>query len=250
MSYGPRANGSVGLRAFRAGWIFSLSCKAVSHNPQGSIDFDTGPGWSRAGKGDPVHARISKVCVYCGSSFGGRAAYRDAAETLGRHLAEAEIRLIYGGGGVGLMGALAEAVLNAGGRVTGIIPDFLDRAEVALEGVTELIRTDTMHERKFQMAEMADGFVVLPGGLGTLDETFEILTWKQLQLHDKPIILVNVDGYWDHFVHLVEHQVREGFVRERYLHLFRIVEGPGEVIPALLEAASEGITTEDRLDRI
>jgi len=148
------------------------------------------------------------------------------------------------------MGVVAQSVLDAGGQVTGIIPNFLDRAEIALEGVTELIRTDTMHDRKLRMAELSDGFVVLPGGLGTLDETFEILTWKQLQLHDKPIVLLNIDGYWDHFVHLIEHQVREGFVRERYLQLFRIVESPSEVIAALLEAAATGSGAEDRLDRV
>jgi len=197
-----------------------------------------------------VHARLSRICVYCGSSFGGREAYRTAAQNLGRQLAEADIRLVYGGGGVGLMGVVAQSVLDAGGQVTGIIPNFLDRAEIALEGVTELIRTDTMHDRKLRMAELSDGFVVLPGGLGTLDETFEILTWKQLQLHDKPIVLLNIDGYWDHFVHLIEHQVREGFVRERYLQLFRIVESPSEVIAALLEAAATGSGAEDRLDRV
>jgi hypothetical protein len=164
-------------------------------------------------------------------------------------LAEAGIRLVYGGGAVGLMGVVAQSVLDSGGQVTGIIPDFLDRAEVGKTNLTELIKTETMHDRKAIMAERSDGFVVLPGGLGTLDETFEILTWKQLQLHNKPIVLVNVEGYWDHFVHLVEHQVREGFVRERYLQFFRIVDTVEEVVPALLEDAAAAADMSDRLDR-
>lgn len=196
-----------------------------------------------------MHSRIGSVCVYCGSSLGGRGAYAEAAKRLGTQFAEAEIRLVYGGGGIGLMGTVAQAVLDAGGQVTGIIPTFLDKAEVGKTDVTEFVRTENMHDRKALMAEKSDGFVVLPGGLGTLDETFEILTWKQLKLHGKPVVLVNVDGYWDHFVHLVEHQVREGFVREEYLRLFRVVDTVEEVIPALLEegAGEGGMPT--KLDR-
>ena len=196
-----------------------------------------------------MHARVGSVCVYCGSRHGARPAFTEAARRLGTMLAEADIRLVYGGGAVGLMGEVAQAVLDQGGRVTGIIPHFLDQAEVGKSNVTELIRTDNMHDRKARMAEMSDGFVVLPGGLGTLDETFEILTWKQLQLHDKPIVLLNIEGYWDHFVHLVEHQVREGFVQERYLKFFRVVDNVEEVIPTLLEGAASADTGRQRLDR-
>lgn len=196
-----------------------------------------------------MHSRVRSVCVYCGSSHGVRPSFDEAAAKLGAQLADAGIRLVYGGGAVGLMGVVAQSVLDAGGQVTGIIPDFLDRAEVGKANVTELIKTETMHDRKAIMAERSDGFVVLPGGLGTLDETFEILTWKQLQLHNKPIVLVNVEGYWDHFVHLVEHQVREGFVRERYLQFFRIVDTVEEVVPALLEDAAAATDQSDRLDR-
>lgn len=192
-----------------------------------------------------MHSKIGSVCVYCGSSHGARPAFTVAAQRLGEVLAEADIRLVYGGGAVGLMGVVAQSVLDGGGRVTGIIPQFLDDAEVGMTNLTELIRTDNMHTRKAIMAEKSDGFVVLPGGLGTLDETFEILTWKQLQLHTKPIVLVNVEGYWDHFVHLVEHQVREGFVRERYLQLFSVVDRVEEVLPALLKSTDSGV---DRLD--
>ncbi|NMM44207.1 TIGR00730 family Rossman fold protein [Rhodospirillaceae bacterium KN72] len=196
-----------------------------------------------------MHARVGSVCVYCGSRHGARPAFTTAARRLGNMLAEAEIRLVYGGGAVGLMGEVAQAVLDKGGRVTGIIPHFLDQAEVGKANLTELIRTDNMHDRKARMAELSDGFVVLPGGLGTLDETFEILTWKQLQLHDKPIVLLNIEGYWDHFVHLVEHQVREGFVQERYLKFFRVVDNVEEVIPTLLEGAAKSDIDRHRLDR-
>jgi uncharacterized protein (TIGR00730 family) len=196
-----------------------------------------------------VHATIASVCVYCGSRKGARPAYVAAAEELGAYLASAGIRLIYGGGAVGLMGVVAESVLENGGRVTGIIPRFLDDAEVGKRDVTDLIQTETMHERKARMAELSDGFVVLPGGLGTLDETFEILTWKQLRLHAKPIVLINTDGYWDLFVHLIERQVEEGFVDRAYLGLFRVVDTVSEVIPALMEAAPRGDAPPERLDR-
>ncbi|MCR9221038.1 MAG: TIGR00730 family Rossman fold protein [Alphaproteobacteria bacterium] len=176
---------------------------------------------------------LSSVCVYCGSSFGANPLYRETAEALGRMLAQAGVRLVYGGGSVGLMGVTAAACLDAGGRVTGIIPEFLDRLEVGMTGLTEMIKTENMHQRKERMAELSDGFVVLPGGLGTLDETFEILTWRQLHLHSKPIVLLNVGGYWDHFVHLLEHQAAEGFVKPQHLELFQVVESVADVLPAL-----------------
>jgi len=141
-------------------------------------------------------AQVRSLCVYCGSSGRGREVHKVAAMRLGKTLARAGVRLVFGGGQVGLMGITAQAALSEGGKVTGIIPKFLDEIEVGLKGCTELIITPDMHTRKQKMAEMADGFVVLPGGLGTLDETFEILTWKQLGLHDKPIVLVDIEGYW------------------------------------------------------
>jgi uncharacterized protein (TIGR00730 family) len=133
---------------------------------------------------------IRSLCVYCGSSDRGPAAHRDAARALGQELAQQGVGLVYGGGRVGVMGAIADAVLEGGGTVTGIIPDFLMRHEVGHEGVTQLEVVTTMHERKARMAELSDGFVVLPGGLGTLEELFEIVTWKQLGLHTKPIVVV------------------------------------------------------------
>lgn len=178
---------------------------------------------------------IRSVCVYCGSRMGASPSYRIAAETLGQRLAEVGIRLIYGGGEIGLMGTVAEATLAHGGQVTGIIPRFLDELEVGKKNLTELIRTDDMHSRKQRMAELSDGFIVLPGGLGTLDETFEILTWKQLKLHKKPVIVLNINSYWDHLVHLVEHQVREGFVNEAHLNLFQVCDTIDDAIATLLE---------------
>ena len=188
---------------------------------------------------------IDSVCVYCGSSFGNRPEYRAAAEAFGRLLGESGVRLIYGGGSVGLMGVTAQAALDAGGQVTGIIPRFLDELEVGMTGLTELVLTEDMHTRKNRMAELAGGFVVLPGGLGTLDETFEILTWRQLELHSKPVVLLNIAGYWDHFVHLLEHQAAEGFVRPRHLELFQVVDTVEEVLPALAArpARSEDVRT-------
>lgn len=188
---------------------------------------------------------IESVCVYCGSSFGARPDYREAAEAFGRILGQSGVRLVYGGGSIGLMGALARAALDAGGEVTGIIPRFLDELEVGMQGLSERILTDDMHTRKNLMAERSDGFVVLPGGLGTLDETFEILTWRQLQIHSKPIVLLNVAGYWDHFVHLLEHQAAEGFVRPQHLELFQVVGSPADVLPAMAEhpAESESVHT-------
>lgn len=180
-----------------------------------------------------VQPPLRSVCVYCGSSKGNRPDYLEGALSLGRLLAESRIRLVYGGGSIGLMGAMAGACLEAGGQVTGIIPHFLDRLEVGMEGLTTIEKTESMHERKQRMAEISDGFVVMPGGLGTLDETFEILTWRQLQLHDKPIVLLNIAGYWDLFVHLLEHQVNEGFVKPAHLDLFQVVDTPEQVIPAL-----------------
>jgi uncharacterized protein (TIGR00730 family) len=138
--------------------------------------------------------RFNAIAVFCGSRLGHDPRHREAAVTLGRALAKARIRLIYGGGRVGLMGVLADACLEAGGSVTGVIPTFLARRELEHEGLTELIETATMHARKAIMAERAEAFVTLPGGLGTYDETIEIITWRQLGLHDKPVILCDVAG--------------------------------------------------------
>ena len=175
------------------------------------------------------------LCVYCGSSTGNQPIYRDAADALGKAIAEAGMRLIFGGGGVGLMGVLCDSVIRNGGHVTGIIPAFLREREAHRGGLDELFVVESMHERKQMMFEQSDAFAILPGGFGTLDELFEMITWRQLELHDKPIVLVNVNGYWDPLLALVHRQVEEGFVRPRHLDLLRVVARAEDVIPALRE---------------
>jgi uncharacterized protein (TIGR00730 family) len=162
----------------------------------------------------------SSICVYCGSSADVAQSYKDAAVHLGREAGERGVEVIYGGGRVGLMGLVADAALAAGGKVTGIIPRHILEWEVAHQTLTELIVVENMHQRKMMMFERSEAFVILPGGLGTLDETFEILTWKQLGLHNKPIIVANIDGYWDGLLALVRHGVDEGFIRQRHARLF------------------------------
>ena len=155
-----------------------------------------------------------------------------AARGLGRAMAEAGIGLIYGGGGIGLMGEVARTVLHHGGHVTGIIPDFLVKAERMLDGVSELIVTRTMHERKMTMFERASGFVALPGGLGTLEELTEISTWAQLDRHQKPIILCNVEGYWDPYLALIAHMREEAFIRASTEFTMDVVKTAEDVVPA------------------
>jgi uncharacterized protein (TIGR00730 family) len=174
---------------------------------------------------------IRSLCVYCGSSGAVADVYREAASQLGARLAAMGIEVVFGGGRVGLMGLLADAALASGGRVTGIIPGRLRDAEVAHHGVSELVVVDTMHERKALMAERADAFAILPGGIGTLDETFEILSWKQLGLHDKPIFLVDVDGYWSPLRTLLNRVVDRGFAQAKTHDLLRVVP----TVSALIE---------------
>jgi hypothetical protein len=176
---------------------------------------------------------VRAVCVYCGSSGAVAPAYRAAASELGSRLALAGIEIVFGGGRVGLMGLLADAALAAGGRVTGIIPDRLRAAELAHAGLSELVVVGSMHERKQQMAERADAFAVLPGGIGTLDEMFEMLSWKQLKLHQKPIFLVDVGGYWAPLRALLGHIVEHGFARPPTLDLLHVVPDPTGLLAAL-----------------
>ena len=192
-------------------------------------------------------ASVKRLCVYCGSSSRVDAIYRDASRTLGSILAAAGIELIYGGGRVGLMGILADAVLAAGGRVTGIIPAHLHDAEVGHHGISELLVVGSMHERKRLMFERSDAFVALPGGLGTLDETFEILTWKQLRLHDKPIVIVDVGGYWRKLLALIDQIVDEGFAAPGILGHFQTVERVEDVLPAISAAPTPALAPEPRL---
>ncbi len=154
---------------------------------------------------------IKSVCVYCGSRFGAMQSYAAAAKTLGQGLAEHSLRLVYGAGDVGLMGTVARAAQAAGGETFGVIPTHLERREVGKSDLTTYVVTETMHERKKVMLYNADAVVVLPGGAGSLDELFEVLTWRQLGLHQKPIIIINTDGYWDKLRDLLDHVTDQGF---------------------------------------
>ncbi len=172
-----------------------------------------------------------RLCVYCGSGPGRNPAYMQAADDLGIAMAKANIGLVYGGGGMGLMGQVARGVLSAGGHVTGIIPEFLVNRERMLEGVSELIVTNTMHERKTMMFEKATGFVALPGGVGTLEELAEITTWAQLGQHAKPLIVCNIENYWDPLLVLLDHMRTESFIRAGMEVLVEVAKTAQDVVP-------------------
>ncbi len=196
-----------------------------------------------------VMATIRSICVYCGSSDGRDPVYREAAVTLGKSMAEASIRLIYGGGTKGIMGAVADGVMDAGGKVTGIIPDFLlnkEGREKDLQKLDELIVTDDMHARKHTMFERSDAFVTLPGGIGTVEEIVEILTWAQLGRHRKPMVLANVNGFWDPMLALLDHMRDEGFIHTQHLVKPLVVADPAAIVPAVIDAARGGKTGGDR----
>ena len=178
---------------------------------------------------------MKSVCVYCGASSGAGDTFLKIATDVGRALGEHRIRLVYGGGGIGLMGAVADAALAAGGEVLGIIPEHLQQAELGHRGLTDLKIVDSMHTRKRMMFDLSEAFIVLPGGMGTLDETFEIITWRQLGMHDKPIILVNHEGYWDPFLQLIDHVINSGFARPAARQLFSVASNVGRLFD-LLEA--------------
>jgi len=177
---------------------------------------------------------MKRVCVFCGSSTGARSSYVDAARLLAAELVQRKLGVVYGGASVGLMGELADATLAAGGEVIGVIPGPLASRELAHTGLTEMRVVASMHERKATMESLADGFIALPGGLGTLEETLEILTWAQLGIHRKPVAVVNVDGYYDGLLRLLTHAVREGFVRPEYFALLLFGDTPAEVLDKLL----------------
>jgi uncharacterized protein (TIGR00730 family) len=180
--------------------------------------------------------KLSSICVYCGSSSGVRPSYLEAARRIGADMAAAGARLVYGGGDVGLMGATARSVIDHGGKVTGIIPKFLQRRERMLTAVEELIVTVDMHERKRLMFERADAFVALPGGVGTLEELVEQLTWAQLGQHRKPVVLANIDGFWTKLLALLEHMREEGFIpRDRKVD-YLVAEQAEDVVPLVREA--------------
>jgi uncharacterized protein (TIGR00730 family) len=177
-----------------------------------------------------MSAPLGRLCVFCGSNGGGRPDYLEAARALGRVLAQRGIGLVYGGARVGLMGALADAALASGGHVLGVMPESLVAKEVAHTGLTELRVVKSMHERKAMMADLSDGFVALPGGWGTLEELFEVLTWAQLGLHRKPCGLLNVAGYFDPLLAFLDHTIDEGFVRREQRAMVTVATTPAQLL--------------------
>lgn len=179
---------------------------------------------------------MQNICVYCASSTRVKDSYFKAADRLGKLFVEAGISAVYGGGSVGLMGCFADSILNAGGKITGIIPQFMCEEEWDHRGITELIIVESMHARKEKMAFMSDAAVALPGGCGTMEELLEVITWKQLGIFTKPIIIVNIDGYYDSLIEMLERAVVENFMREIHKKIWTVVETVDEVLPAIKNA--------------
>jgi uncharacterized protein (TIGR00730 family) len=177
--------------------------------------------------------KIASLCVYCGSAMGASDAYAEAARALGRELVRRDIALVYGGGKVGLMGMIADEVMRKGGKATGVIPQALMQREVGHHGLTELHVVKDMHERKAMMAELSDGFIAMPGGFGTLEELFEATTWAQLGLHEKPIGLLNVHGFYDGLTGFASHLVAHGFVRPEHARLLMHAPEPAALLDLL-----------------
>ena len=193
------------------------------------------------------NAPLRSVAVFCGSRFGRSPAYRAASVALGAGLAAAGLRLVYGGGRVGLMGVVADAALAGGGTVLGIIPDFLQRREVAHSGPVELVVTDTMHDRKRRMFDAADAFVTMPGGLGTFDETIEITTWRQLGLHDKPILVCDVEGWAQPYLAMMRMAVEQGFADPATARLFEVLPDVASVMARLQALARPEVGQPERV---
>lgn len=179
--------------------------------------------------------KLEKICVFCGSSDGNDLAITDAAKNLGEIFAERNITLVYGAAKIGVMGIIAKSVLDNNGKVVGIIPNFLKKKEVVHLGLTRLITTETMHERKMKMQEESDGFIALPGGMGTLEELFEIITWLQLGLHQKPIGLLNSNGFYDDLINLLENMVRKGFLSMDNYSLLMVDSKPEKLLAKMEE---------------
>ncbi len=177
--------------------------------------------------------KIKSICVYCGSRLGRKQSFQDLANKVGLILAKNNIKLIYGGGNVGLMGIIATSVMENGGSVHGIIPGHLDEREKSHDTITELTIVNNMHQRKRMMFDHSDAFLVLPGSIGTLDETIEAITWAQLNLHDKPIVILNHENYWDPFLGLLENIIENEFTVPETLNLFHVVKSADDVLPLL-----------------
>lgn len=210
---------------------------ALPPAPKPAVPGGARPAGPAAGEPAVAKTGVATICVYCGSGPGRNPAYVRAAQTLGRTMAQSGIGLVYGGGGLGLMGETAKSVLAHGGKVTGIIPQFLSERESMLRDVQELIVTDDMHQRKKLMYERSDAFVALPGGIGTLEELVEQLTWAQLGRHNKPIVLANVDGFWEPMLTLLAHMQSEAFIRAGLEVSFVTVDKAEDIVPAILRAA-------------
>jgi uncharacterized protein (TIGR00730 family) len=191
---------------------------------------------------------VRRVCVFCGSSPGARPSYAEAAGELARLLVDRRIGVVYGGGSVGLMGELADTVLAAGGEITGVMPRALVQKEIGHNGVGDLRVVESMHERKALMAELSDAFVALPGGLGTLEELFEVYTWSQLGLHQKPCGLLDVDGYYAGIASFLEHAVAERFLREEHRAMLMVERDPAALL-ARLESFEPGAVRPKWIDR-
>lgn len=177
--------------------------------------------------------KINSVCVYCGTGARVDQVYKDAAADVGRALAAEGVRLVYGGGKVGLMGIVSQSCFNNGGKVTGIIPEHIQDKELRNDDLDEIFIVDSMHTRKRMMVDKSEGFIVLPGGFGTLDETFEILTWKYLGLHDKPIVLLNVNNFYNPLLEMVNHMVDTGFTPPWQRNLFQVVDSAADALITL-----------------
>jgi uncharacterized protein (TIGR00730 family) len=182
---------------------------------------------------------IRSICVYCGSQPGRNSDYMEAGRSLGRSIADHGLRLVYGGGTRGIMGAVSSGVMSSGGRVIGIIPEFLmdkEASKHSLKALTELVVTRDMHERKHKMFEQSDAFVTLPGGIGTLEEIVEIMTWGQLGRHKKPMVFANINGFWDPMLELMKHMADEGFIHTAHLVKPLVIDKVEDIVPAILEA--------------
>ena len=180
---------------------------------------------------------VKRLAVYCGSASGSQPVFADATRATAKAMVENGVELVYGGGRLGLMGLIADSVLDLGGKVFGVIPAALVELEVAHEGITELHRVETMHERKAKMTDLADAFLALPGGIGTLDELFEAWSWNALGYHAKPFCLLNVDGFWDGMIEFVDHATQSGFLSQRRRSQLLVADTPEKALKLLDEAA-------------
>lgn len=193
---------------------------------------------------------VKKVCVFCGSSLGNDPVFKEKAYELGKYLASQEIELVYGGSNSGTMGKVADGVLENGGKATGVLPHFLRTKETEHTGLTEIIMTETMHERKMKMYELSDAVITLPGGYGTMDELFEFMTWAQLGLHKKPVALFNVNGFYDDLLSMIDKMVKSGFLKDIHQDMVIVGKTPEEIITQMKNYQApevEAWLTQDRV---